>query len=68
MVKCRQCGILDVSEPGKAICFYSKKDVGNEVDEDRHCHMFIDKNECQDEDLSPAGYLMLRKGEIESKK
>lgn len=68
MVKCIKCGILDKSEPGKVICHFSKKDIGNQVDEDRHCHMFIDKKEYQDEDINPAGYLILRTGEIESKK
>ena len=68
MVKCRQCGILDKSQPGKAVCYFSKKDMENEVDEERHCHMFINNKEYQEEDLTPAGFLILRKGEIESKK
>ncbi|MDO9573592.1 MAG: hypothetical protein Q7I94_01260 [Candidatus Contubernalis sp.] len=68
MVKCSQCGILDKPDLGKVICHFSKKDMGNQVDEDRHCHMFINKKEYRDEDLTPDGYLILRKGEIESKK
>lgn len=69
MVKCKNCGILEELGKENYKCHAFEKSLTQEdIERERHCHMFIETVVEKGSALSPACHVILKKGEIEDKK